>query len=334
MDNLSLIEKLDQAVDALLASPDAPPVAVNAEIDSLLRIAAELRQLPRAEFRAKLRADLERKATVSSESAASKREPTQPTVNPVREGFRTITPYIAVHKVHEVIEFVKTVFGAEGKIYGTGSGGGIHSEFRIGESMLMIGGGENWRGTDMPAALHVYVPNVDEVYERAVKAGATIQHPPADQVYGERSAALVDPGGNEWFPATSMGASYLPAQTQNVMPCLHPIGAPKQIEFLEEAFGAEVVGRHASPEGVILHAKVRVGNALIELGEAHGPWQPMPGMFMLYVEDVDAWYARAMRAEGAISHGAPANQPYGDRVGAVKDPFGNLWYIASHIKDI
>jgi uncharacterized glyoxalase superfamily protein PhnB len=236
--------------------------------------------------------------------------------------------------VHQVIDFVETVFGAEGKIYGMGSEGGIHSEFRIGESMLMIGGGENRRGTDMPAALHLYVPNVDEVYERAVKAGATIQQAPTDQEYGERSAAFLDPGGNEWYPATAMGASYLPGETQNLMPYLHPIGAAKQIEFLEQAFGAEVVGRYASPEGFIYHAKVRVGNSLVEMGEAHGPWQPMPGMFMMYVEDVDAWYARAVRAPGAVSQGEPADQPYGDRVGAVKDPFGNIWYIASHIKDI
>ena len=70
---------------------------------------------------------------------------------------------------------------------------------------------------------------------------------------------------------------------------------------------------------------------MIEMGEAHGPWQPMPMTFMLYVDDVDAWYARAMKAEGMISMGKPGDQAYGDRVGAVKDPFGNTWYIGTHI---
>ena len=111
-------------------------------------------------------------------------------------------------------------------------------------------------------------------------------------------------------------------------------GAAKQIEFLEQAFGAEEQFRHASAEGMIYHAKVRVGNSIVEMGEAHGQWQPVPAMFMMYVDDVDAWYARALRAEGAVSESKPADQPYGDRVGAVKDPFDNIWYIATHIRDM
>ena len=335
MDNLSLIEQLDQAVDALLANPDGPVASVDAEVDSLLQIALELRDLPREEFRSQLRQDLERRtSSMATEARKLATESAPAIVNPIREGFRTVTPYIAVRKVNEVIDFVKQVFDAEGKIFGMGSEGGIHSEFKIGDSMLMIGGGENRRGSDTPACLHVYVPNVDEIYERAVKAGATDLYPPVDQEYGERSAAFKDPGGNQWYPATAMGASYLPAETQNLMPFLHPVGAGKQIEFLVQAFGAVEVGRYASPEGNIYHAKVRVGNSLIEMGEAHGPWQPVPGMFMMYVDNVDEWYARAIRATGAISQSEPADQPYGDRVGAVKDPFDNLWYIGSHIKDV
>ena len=334
MDNLSLIEKLDQAVDTLLANPGAPPSTADAEIDSLLRIAAELRNLPREEFKSQLRQDLERKTTMAIEAKAVNRQSNTTTVNPIREGFRTVTPYIAVRQVHEVIEFVKNVFDAEGKIYGTGSEGGIHSELRIGDSMLMIGGGEARRAKENPACLHVYVENIDEVYERAVRAGATSLHAPADQEYGERSAAFVDPGGNQWYPATASGANYIAEGAQNLMPYLHPHGAAKQIEFLEQAFGAEEQFRHASPEGTIYHAKVRVGNSIVEMGEAHGQWQPVPAMFMMYVDDVDAWYARALRAEGAVSESQPADQPYGDRVGAVKDPFDNIWYIATHIRDV
>jgi PhnB protein len=68
------------------------------------------------------------------------------------------------------------------------------------------------------------------------------------------------------------------------------------------------------------------------MGEAHGEWQPRPMTFMLYVDDVDAWYGRAMKAEGAISLSDPADKAYGDRVGAVKDPFDNVWYIGAHIQ--
>jgi PhnB protein len=69
------------------------------------------------------------------------------------------------------------------------------------------------------------------------------------------------------------------------------------------------------------------------MGEAHGPYQPMPTMFYLYVPDVDALYQRAINA-GATSMSAPADQPYGDRSAGVKDAFGNQWYIATHFKDV
>jgi len=52
---------------------------------------------------------------------------------------------------------------------------------------------------------------------------------------------------------------------------------------------------------------------------------------MLYVDDADAWYARAMKAEGVISMGEPADQPYGARVGTIKDPFDNVWYLATQL---
>lgn len=333
MDNQSLIEKLDQAVNVLLANSEVPSATVDTELDSLLRIAMELRDLPREEFRAQLRKDLEGETSMATEMETE--TPATSKVNPVREGFRTVTPYIAVRKAHEVIDFVKSVFDAQGQIYGVGSEGGIHSEFRIGESMLMIGGGEGRKAEDNPAALHIYVPNLDEVYERALQAGATSLMAPADQEYGERSAAFVDPGGNYWYPATAHGTNYIAEGAQNLMPYLHPRGAAKQIDFLKQAFGAEEAFRYASPEGVIYHAKVKVGTSVVEMGEAHGQWQPgMACMFMLYVEDVDALFERAAKAEGAVTVSEPADQPYGDRVGAVKDPFKNIWYIASHIADM
>ena len=68
------------------------------------------------------------------------------------------------------------------------------------------------------------------------------------------------------------------------------------------------------------------------MGEANGPYQPMPTMFYLYVPNVDATYRRALEA-GATSTSQPADQAYGDRTAAVTDVFGNQWYIATQIKD-
>lgn len=253
--------------------------------------------------------------------------------SPIREGFHTVTPYIVVREPEELIAFVKQAFGAEGGILGTGSQGGIHAEFRIGDSMVMIGGGGAWRGTPMPTVMHLYVKDVDDVYRRALAAGATSLEEPMDQPYGDREAGVKDLAGNHWYIATHKATGHAPEGFRTITPYLHPRGAAQLVEFLKRVFGAEEVARAESPTGTIVHAEVRIGDSIVELGEAHGPYQPMPTVIMLYVDDVDAWYARAV-AGGATSMGAPANQPYGDRIAAVADPFGNQWYLATHIQAV
>ena len=85
---------------------------------------------------------------------------------------------------------------------------------------------------------------------------------------------------------------------------------------------------HRGPGGTIVHAKIRVGGSVIEMGEAHDEWGPMPTMFYVDVDDVDAWYRRALAA-GAASMDPPALQPYGERRAALRDAFGNQWYLAA-----
>ena len=105
------------------------------------------------------------------------------------------------------------------------------------------------------------------------------------------------------------------------------------IAFLQKAFGAQEVYRAQSPDGVVHHAQVRIGDSVIGMGEAHGPYQPVPATLHLYVPDADALYDRALRA-GANSIQPVSDQPYGDRSGGVTDPFGNRWFIATHIRDV
>ncbi len=331
MSEVVLTEQLDQAIEATFRNPEAPLAGTDPQVAELLGIAAELRALPRAEFKARLRSELETEALMTITAV------TESKANPVREGFRTVTPYITVANVQAEIEFLTRTFGAEGQIYGLGSAGGFHSEFKIGDSMIMIGGGgegSTWKGPPMPGSLHLYVADVDAVYERAMQAGATSLMAPTDQEYADRDAAIKDVGGNHWYIGTHKGAAYKPEGVSDLMPYLHPTGAPKMINFLKQAFGAEEIFVYQSPDGIVHHAKVGIGNSIVEMGEAHAQWVPMPMTFMLYVEDADEWYARAMKAEGAISLGEPADQPYGARVGTVKDPFGNTWYISTHIKDL
>jgi uncharacterized glyoxalase superfamily protein PhnB len=84
---------------------------------------------------------------------------------------------------------------------------------------------------------------------------------------------------------------------------------------------------------VIHHATVKVGDSYMELGDAHGPYQPTARMFYLYVPNCDELYLRTIAA-GGKSIAEPTDHPYGDRSGAVKDAFGNEWWIATHMKDV
>lgn len=185
----------------------------------------------------------------------------------------------------------------------------------------------------MPAAIHLYLEDADAAYQRALEAGATSLYKPMDQPYGDREAGVQDPLGNLWYVATHQGATPVPEGVRSVTPVLHPRGAARLIHFLKEAFGAAESLRVPAPDGTILHAKLSIGDSVLELGEAHGQFQPMPSVLHLYVEDADAVYQRALEA-GASSVLAPGDQPYGDRMAAVQDPFGNHWYIATHVRDV
>jgi uncharacterized glyoxalase superfamily protein PhnB len=185
----------------------------------------------------------------------------------------------------------------------------------------------------LPTALHVYVPDTDAAYDRALKAGGVEIQPPADQPYSERSGGVKDQFGNHWYIATAKGPHYIAEGLRTVNPYLHPLRGEPVISFLKRGFGAEELAKYASPDGVIHHAQIKIGDSVLELGEAHGPYQPMPSMFYLYVPNVDATYSRALNA-GATSISEPADQSYGDRSGGVKDAFGNQWYIATHIRDM
>ncbi len=250
------------------------------------------------------------------------------------EGFHTLTPYLMAQDVPALIDFLKSTFDAQEIMRNIGSAGGIHAEVRIADSMLMIGGGGPglaWAGESQPMAFHVYVPDVDETFGRAIEAGGEPLGPVVDQSYGERSGSVKDPAGNYWYIATyKSGASYVPEKFRAVTPYLHPLRADPVIGFLRQAFGASDVERYASPEGVVQHAALTIGDSRVEMGEAHGRYQPMPARFYMYVPDVDAMYRKALIA-GAVSTSEPADQQYGDRMAGVKDVFGNQWYLATHL---
>ena len=260
----------------------------------------------------------------------------KPQVKPVRPGFRMVTPYLVAEDGNALLDFARDVFSAEELMRVNTPIGGVHGELRIGDSIVMMGGGtpgKKFPGTLQPGALHVYVKDVDAVTAKAIDAGGTLVDEVRDQEYGERSSTVRDAAGNYWYIATATGKSYMPKGLHNVNPYLHPRRAEPLISFLKRAFGAEEAAKYASPDGVVHHAVMRVGDAVIEMGEAHGKYEPMPAMFYLYVPNMDDVYKRALAA-GAKSFQEPTDQPYGDRNAGVADAFGNKWYIATHVKDV
>jgi PhnB protein len=257
-------------------------------------------------------------------------------VDPVPRGFRMVTPYLVAEDGPSLIEFAKQAFGAEEAFRTVTPMGGVHAEVSIGDSRMMIGGGtpgHKFPATLHPNALHVYVEDADATFKQALAAGATSIDAPRDQDYGERSATVKDAAGNFWYIATHQGESYIPKGLHNVNAYLHPRRAEPLIAFLKRAFGAQEMSKYVSPDGVVHHAEIRIGDSVVEMGEARGKYEPMPAMFYLYVPDCDAVYRRALAA-GAKSLHELTDQPYGDRNSAVTDSFGNIWYIATHIKDV
>ncbi len=302
-----LIERLDRMIDAIVAGNPAP--ALEPELAMLAVIASDLHDLPDPRFKARLKSEL------------------FPGKEDVMETVATITsvrPYFIVKGADDLIAFLQQTFDAELIMrVPTPEDRVMHAEVRVGDTQVEMGdAGEQWQ--PIAAPMHVYLENVDEVYRRALAAGATSLYEPINQPYGDREAGVVDQRGIEWFLATRLENGPVPAGYGTVTTGFRAAGAKQMLEFLQKAFGAT----HVS--GSIEHAEVRLGETMIELSEAHGQWGPTKGAFHLFVSDCDAVYAEALRA-GATSLWAPENKPYGERSGGVTDPWGNQWYIATPI---
>lgn len=118
-----------------------------------------------------------------------------------------------------------------------------------------------------------------------------------------------------------------------ITPYLFAVRAASLVEYLRAAFGAEVTFRKARPDGALLHAELRIGDSMIMLGEAPDEFGPMPASIYLYVPNCDRVYADAIAAGGTVVFEI-MNLPSGERYGGVKDPAGNIWWIATHVEDV
>jgi PhnB protein len=138
-----------------------------------------------------------------------------------------------------------------------------------------------------------------------------------------------------------MAVKAIPDGYTSLTPYLVCKGAAKAIDFYTRVFGAEEIVRMPGPDGQIMHAEVKIGNAILMLADENkeqGHLSPptiggSASSVMFYTNDVDAVFNRAVAA-GAKAEMPPADMFWGDRMGNLVDPFGHKWAIATHKEDV
>ena len=134
-------------------------------------------------------------------------------------------------------------------------------------------------------------------------------------------------------------ASAVPAGYYTITPQLTLDDAAATIDWYKKAFGAEELSRGLGPDGKIMHAEIKIGNSRFMVNDVmpqqKGPKAlgGSPASFWLYVDNADALYKRAVEA-GATVQVPIDNQFWGDRGGAVSDPAGYTWWVASRVEDL
>jgi uncharacterized glyoxalase superfamily protein PhnB len=131
-------------------------------------------------------------------------------VKPIPDGYHTLTPFLTVRDAARAIEFYKAAFGATERGVAKGPDGKVmHAELKIGDSIIMLADEFPEFGSLSPQSiggsamgLHIYIDGVDAAFDRAVKAGATVEMPVAEQFWGDRYGKLTDPFGHKWSIAT------------------------------------------------------------------------------------------------------------------------------------
>ena len=118
---------------------------------------------------------------------------------------------------------------------------------------------------------------------------------------------------------------------RTVTPYLLVLDADAELAFLKAAFGATERGCQRNADNTVMHAEVNIGDSLVMLGQAGGQWKPRPAALYLWVDDVDATYARALKV-GATSESEPEDKPYGHRNAGVIDPNGVTWWIGAPVR--
>jgi PhnB protein len=122
-----------------------------------------------------------------------------------------------------------------------------------------------------------------------------------------------------------------PDTYRSVTPYLVVPDADAELAFLKSAFGGTEVTCQRNDDNTVMHAEIKIGDSLILLGQAGAEWKALSAALYLWVDNVDATYAKAVQS-GATSQSAPEDKPYGHRTAGVVDRNGITWWIGSPVR--
>src|SRR3984957_11508458 len=299
------IEQLNKAIEAMLSRTDGKAGKVEAGIEPLLRIAAALRDLPRADFKARLKAQLRSE----SEEKRTERKNMTTVAEPVTAVRTTATPRLTFKDAAKAIEFYKQALGAK-ELMRFDTGEGIpHAEIMVGDSTILLS--EEWpEGGRLsaetlgssPLQMSLAVADVDAFAKRAVAAGMKSLGPIRDQFYGRREGSFIDPFGYTWnistvteemsvdemhrrmkgltagpesghlpqggSPEAKAKVNPIPRGFRTVTPYLIAKDGPALLEFAKQAFAGEETFRTVGSAGAFASVSVRRAQALLGCVEA------------------------------------------------------------------
>lgn len=214
--------------------------------------------------------------------------------------------------------------------------------------LLLNAPGSGGAGHDLPGELHpapggwnriqIPVNDLRAAYADLRGRGAHFRSPPI-QGNGGLQVLLEDPSGNpiELFEPPDRRDRRAPAKIPHGYHTVTPFFVVDDVEsligFAERAFAAGDVQRMRSDDGITRHATINIGDSKLMISSGTALYPARPSTLHLYVEDVDALFARALAA-GAERLEEPADQFYGDRRAGVKDRWNNHWWLATHVEDV
>ena len=209
----------------------------------------------------------------------------------------------------------------------------MHAQLKVGDSMLELADAS----AEFPPRTSVnlfYVDDVDATYARAIKAGATSMLAPSDKPWGDRDAVVKDPGGTVWCISSRGPGEHITPDTPSIVPMFTVRGADKYVDFMKQAFGAQEVAIHRRPDGEIAHARLRIGT--LRSSQAVKRTARTSRLLTCYT----CTFLTPTRLTTARSAPEPPRfvrwkmRRTGDRTATVEDPAGNLWSIATQIKEM